>query len=585
MSIKKLSLLKLKKQCQDTFYQSIDDTLQLSNSQTYLPAFTHALNIDNDYSKKMFILNSKYVLLQVSPELEESKKEEPELNLDLDIDLDQERPSKLKFGINETLQGNIRGKIVNKKLYTKSKDYQDYSTYIADIPMFIKSNPLLDIISYMEDKYEFNSSIPSIFSYLTNKKINDINNNAYLEVLAGYFLNLINENELCTLFPHFYGAFNGIAENYVHDISEDYPHIRGCEWFSEKNEKLRYEIIRDNNLDDYQELSLKNIKKVDYDTEKDLKHKEDMELEINDIMDCDIVEDIDLNMTDLVDEITCLKGRSGDNTESLNEGLDSGSDSNSDYDSNSGSGSGSDWSDISSNESCIFNETYIKIQKFPVQILAMERLEITLTKLIKEGISIEEWKGILFEICFGMAIAQKTYSFVHNDLHSDNIMFKTIKEDYKYYQYQNTYFKVPTFGRETKVIDFARAILKVNGKTYFSDVFKKEGDAGGQYNYLQNQSNKKYNFSFDLARLGTTIAEFLNDSSEKEELFNLITEWTTNKDGDSFLEMEDDFSLYVSICETANKAVPRNQLTKDIFKLFVIDKNKIPESKKIYVLE
>ena len=57
MSIKKLSLLKLKKQCQDTFYQSIDDTLQLSNSQTYLPAFTHALNIDNDYSKKMFILN------------------------------------------------------------------------------------------------------------------------------------------------------------------------------------------------------------------------------------------------------------------------------------------------------------------------------------------------------------------------------------------------------------------------------------------------------------------------------------------------------------------------------------------------
>ena len=43
--------------------------------------------------------------------------------------------------------------------------------------------------------------------------------------------------------------------------------------------------------------------------------------QINDIMDCDIVEDIDLNMTELVDEITCLKGRSGDNTESLNAAL------------------------------------------------------------------------------------------------------------------------------------------------------------------------------------------------------------------------------------------------------------------------
>ena len=116
-----------------------------------------------------------------------------------------------------------------------------------------------------------------------------------------------------------------------------------------------------------------------------------MELEINDIMDCDIVEDIDLNMTDLVDEITCLTGCGSNSNSDSSSG--SGSDS------NSNSGSESDWSDISSNESCIFNETYIKIQKFPVQILAMERLEITLTKLIKEGISIEEWKGILFEIC------------------------------------------------------------------------------------------------------------------------------------------------------------------------------------------
>ena len=71
----------------------------------------------------------------------------------------------------------------------------------------------------------------------------------------------------------------------------------------------------------------------------------------------------------------------------------------------------------------------------------------------------------------------------------------------------------------------------------------------------------------------------------KDDIVSIFKEWTTNKEGDSFLEMEDDFSLYVSICETANKAVPRNQLTKDIFKLFVIDKNEIQEGKNIYILD
>ena len=46
-------------------------------------------------------------------------------------------------------------------------------------------------------------------------------------------------------------------------------------------------------------------------------------------------------------------------------------------------------------------------------------------------------------------------------------MFKDIEKEYKYYKYENinTYFKVPTYKRETKVIDFARGIIKVGKKT------------------------------------------------------------------------------------------------------------------------
>ena len=42
-------------------------------------------------------------------------------------------------------------------------------------------------------------------------------------------------------------------------------------------------------------------------------------------------------------------------------------------------------------------------------------------------------------------------------------MFKNIEKEYKYYFYEceNHYFKVPTFKRETKVIDFARGIIKI----------------------------------------------------------------------------------------------------------------------------
>ena len=55
------------------------------------------------------------------------------------------------------------------KLYRKSKTKEDYQRFMADVPMFLKSNPLIDVISYMEGKYEFNTTIPSIFSQQTNK--------------------------------------------------------------------------------------------------------------------------------------------------------------------------------------------------------------------------------------------------------------------------------------------------------------------------------------------------------------------------------------------------------------------------------
>ena len=48
----------------------------------------------------------------------------------------------------------------------------------------------------MQGEYYTNIESPSLFSFKTNNKINDINNNAYIEVICAYYLNLLNEKKL-----------------------------------------------------------------------------------------------------------------------------------------------------------------------------------------------------------------------------------------------------------------------------------------------------------------------------------------------------------------------------------------------------
>ena len=585
MSLNTFSFIKLKKKCQDTFYNSIESTLNLKNPQTYIPAFSQYVKFKNDFSKKMFILKNKYIVLKL------------------------EKRQDTKNDINKKHQGEIYAYIVDRNIYVKSSDFNGYKNYIKCIPIFIKSNPLLDVIYYMEGKYENNNNIPSIFSFLTSNKINSINNNAYIEVITAYFLNLLNENKKCTLFPYYFGSFNGIAENYTHDISEDYPHLVDSNWFDENSDK--YEIIRNNNLEDFEELSLKNIVKIDYNTEKN-NYNSNLNIDIGiDINESDIEVDIEpiYDNKKIINNLksnenVIIKAKNINNSNNpkklrnklyhkTENNINNDSDDDSCNNSDNEYESDDDYTDIdsddssfcSSNASCIMNETFVNIMNFPIEILCMEKFDITLTKLVKEGIKNNEWKSILFEICFGMAIAQKHYSFVHNDLHSDNIMFKDIEKEYKYYKYENinTYFKVPTYKRETKVIDFARGIIKVGKKTYFSDVFKKDGDAGGQYNYL-NKFKKKLNFSFDLARLGTTINEYLCGDIELLETFKFVNLWCIDKKGDNFNNMEDDFSLYINICKNAKNAIPRIQLENEYFKEYIIEPTKIPNNEHIYYL-
>ena len=571
MSLNKLSLTKLKKQCQETLFNSIEKELELNNSQSYIPVFNSSVEIkNNDFSKRLFAFNSKNILLSINPIEEKGDIEKEENN----------------FKISELLQGKINANIINKQIYSQANHYDAYKNYIVTKDIFIKSNPILDVIKYMEGTYKTDIETPSLFSYKTNNKINNINNNAYIEGICCYYLNLLNEKKLTSIFPEFYGTFNGISKNFVHDISEDYEYIKDKDWFIKNNNNL-FEIIKHDNLSEFEDLTFENMKKLDYLEEMD--KEMDNELENNEVIEIDnlSLEEYDLNMELLhINNDNCIEDNKEEEDNKVEDNIEidinscKSYSSDSDLDSNDLSSS---LSSLMSDQSCILSEIFSKLKSIPVQVLALELMEDTLSNLIKNDLKKEEWKSILFNICFGLAVAQKHLNFIHNDLHTDNIMYITIKEDYKYFMYQNKYYRVPTFNKEIKIIDFARGILKVGDKKYFSDVFKNDGDAGGQYNYMNEgcclKKKKKYNFNFDLARLGTTIINYLDDY----ELGSFVNSWTIGSNGEDFTRMDDDFSVYIDISRYATNCLPKNQINREFFQEFLFNKEDIPENSHVYI--
>ena len=70
-------------------------------------------------------------------------------------------------------------------------------------------------------------------------------------------------------------------------------------------------------------------------------------------------------------------------------------------------------------------------------------------------------------------------------------MLVNTNSEFIYIKYKQYYYKIPTFGKISKIIDFGRATFRIGDKLFFSDVFKKYGDAEGQYSYPYNNTLKK----------------------------------------------------------------------------------------------
>jgi len=214
------------------------------------------------------------------------------------------------------------------------------------------------------------------------------------------------------------------------------------------------------------------------------------------------------------------------------------------------------------------------IQRFPVQIIAMEKCVDTMDSLLDE-MNTTELTSALMQVIMTLITYQQAYSLVHNDLHTNNIMYVNTEEEFIYYCYQGIHYKVPTYGKLYKIIDYGRAIYTYQGRRFVSDSFHEEGDAATQYNmepfFNMNEPPIDANPSFDLCRLACSILE---GYLEEEEIFKVIEEWSQDDNGDSVLftsegaERYPDFELYRMITRTVHKHTPIAQLSRPIFAAF-----------------
>lgn len=486
--------------------------------------------------------------------------------------------------------------------------YQDLSGNTGNIRAHIKSVPLLDVIDVMKGKYlpeKVLSCLPSRERELdrTYEKISDSNNQAYVDCLAGYVLSTLHNK--CPGFPKFYGHFTGLTPQLRIDITEDFYSIRNEAWFHRGiGSRFKIEVhddtvefrsgkqTREIHITDDEFGFTEELKEIaeDPDVIAQEWNEEDRMNEVaevyvyNDDALLDIDEDYDSeeenNTSD--DESgseTCSgSDEDDDDDEDDEDGVTDDEDGDTDDD---GSGSGSDDeedSDFEPDEGVFF----AIIPNMPVQSGIYENLEGPIDNLLTDpSITEKEWCSILFQITFSLAVAQKEYGFIHNDLHTNNVMWVPTDKEYIVYKVNDDIFKIPTYGKTIKIIDYGRSYYKYGGVEYLSDAYKPKGDAEGQYNYppYYNPKNTRVapNPSFDLPRLACSLYEGLfspeHDDTESE-LSRMLNRWLLDSRGKNILwnrngeERFGGFLLYKHIARYCNKVVPKDELQNNVFQQF-----------------
>jgi hypothetical protein len=271
---------------------------------------------------------------------------------------------------------------------------------------------------------------------------------------------------------------------------------------------------------------------------------------------------------------------------------------------------------------------FSEFKAYPVMLIFQEKMEGVLDDLLdcdpqeylQEGEEDDNawenhWTAWTFQIIAALCAAQGVLGFTHNDLHTNNIVWNDTEESWLFYKSRDgTVWKVPTYGKIFKIIDFGRAIFRVGQTWFISDDYETGGDADGQYNFGSTQRPKKRtiypNPSFDLCRYAVSVMDALFPEVPAEKLdspiisqegkwvihetesplWNILWSWLQDEKGYNVLREEDgterfpDFDFYQHITDHVKDAKPQQQIHKPIFAKYIVPGNSVGDWETMYPL-
>jgi len=473
--------------------------------------------------------------------------------------------------IYETLNINIKKKVGE---YLSRNSYNKYT--FVDISgvqreCFKKYITLVDYVKFLIGKYKPDQmkSLPapntdtSDSSY--NEYIHSIHNYAYVDGFFYYLTSLLKDAG----FVHgidFYDSYVCLTKNCNINISDDFEYLCDSSFFNENLNKLfRFKDPSFNSM--FQKKDPVSISDENIAIEADeLSGSED---------------EITLDALDL-EEIVPDECYNSDSCDSDHSTVD-----NSDDECEAMSESESEWSTDDDSVDVEIDELILTIDKIPTQVVSIECCEMTFDSILEsDKITMEELESAMFQIIVMLHVYQTVYKFTHNDLHTNNIMYITTDKTHLSYKIDGVYYKIPTYGKIYKIIDFGRSIYTVKDTMFCSDSFSENGTAHTQYNfkpfYNPDKPTIEPNNSFDLCRLACSMIDFIVedikhiDDYRKVPVYDMILSWLYDDNNVNILykkngeERYPDFKLYKMIARLVHNHTPEKQFGHECFKKYII---------------
>jgi len=592
-------------------------------------------------------------------------------------EIDCELPS--KYTIKSWLE-NSRNKIWSAEILNTT------TQEIHKSNVFVKDSHLVDPIGLLKGEY----SIPTC-SVLPNytkswiktyEKIQNRENQAYVDCFANFLLSRLRENNITPHCVLYYGCRLGLSDNYQFKITDQFESLRSKKWFWNSLERTSASLQLNTEDVDRFGFIIKNphqkIVKESFDNIVDLSGAEDTHEGLNSEIGknnelCDVAFDnikeidsehkpIDLIKKDYSEQ-SSLIGSIHENFEDIDENKegknieedcdadaddDEDDEDDADADDDEDDEDDDDEDDEDDDDEDDEDDDEIEVtlvsKNIPVISIIQEAHDGVMDQYLNvdeiDGIVIDtpEWDNLwlawIFQVVACLDVLQKAFLFTHNDLHTNNLVWRKTEQKYLYYQNKaGIIWKVPTYGRIFSIIDFGRAIFNFNNETFVSDDHWPGNYAGDQYNFgafFNPEKPKIYpNPSFDLCRLAVSLLDGLFDeipppkqvsksklkrmkkqhipiqparilsrepgwtvTETESELFNLLWSWTVDDEGKTiyvnkdYSERNPGFDLYKKIAASVHKAIPREQFGRSEFNKFLLKSGeKISPSAKIYSVD